>query len=158
MEVTDTLRIRGIDSLEGDYSFDMAKLLGITVDSSESLTNGELHQLKVMTGLRVLEIIQAFDEGDNDILVGLAAVVLRRHGKVFKDDLLWDAPAGGSIQIDLANREDQDSPPASGPGTESADSPLRPNDAGATMTSSGDVTGEDSVSLESDLAATGHPV
>jgi hypothetical protein len=103
-----------IPGLEGTYEFE-----DITVFS-----NRELHRIKSMTGLRAGEIQEAFEAGDNDVLVAMGAVILMRSGKQFDDDMLWDAPAG-SMSFDFSEQEDptQGSAPTSEPSESASDEP-----------------------------------
>lgn len=79
-------------------------------DFVSSLNMGELHRIKKLTGLRAGEFGEAFDTGDSDLTVGIAAVVLERNGKRVVDDLLWKATA---IRVSIGDdgEEDDASPP-----------------------------------------------
>lgn len=99
----DKLIVKGLGAIDGEYEFDLYELLGI--GTSTSLTNRELHRIKEMTGVRAGELIESLAAGDNDVVVGLAAVILTRNRRAFTDDLLWDAPAESSLAFQLADRE-----------------------------------------------------
>lgn len=96
--------IDGIDAYDGEYELDI-----------EQLTNGDLHTIKQLTGLRGGEIDDAIDAMDNDVVVGLAAVAIKRSGKPLVPQLLWDAKVG-AIQI-------KDPEPAEAVATEEATLP-----------------------------------
>src|SRR5262245_15027266 len=95
----DKLIISGIPQLDGAFEFDLVRLLSL--GDSQSLTNRELHRVKTLTGIRGGEIGEAFAAGDTDVTIALAVVVLTRHGRRFDEDVLWDAPAGSAIKIEL---------------------------------------------------------
>lgn len=85
---------------DGEYEFELGELLG-------TLTNRELHRIKILTGLRAGEIGEAFTAEDSDVLLALTVVILERKGQTVVDDLLWDAPLG-AIKLVLGVEE---SPP-----------------------------------------------
>ncbi len=90
------LKIEGVPPLDGDYDLDI-----------ETFTNRELHIIKQEAGVRAGEIADAFGAGDNDLLVAITLIVLRRAGKgevAQLRDLVWDAPAG-SVTLDLTEEE-----------------------------------------------------
>lgn len=89
------LIVKGVDGLDGTYEF----------EEFENFTNRELRRIKLLTGLRVGEFEDAFRAGDNDMIVGLATVILERMGKEVDSDLLWDAEAGQLI-IEFAAAKD----------------------------------------------------
>lgn len=100
--MTNTLTVKGIPPYDGTYEFDL-----------DGFTNRELHRIKNATGLRAGELEDAFASQDNDVLIALAIVVLERHGNKVVDDLLWDAPAGSALLIDLKpETEAEEGPPA----------------------------------------------
>ena len=103
----DKLTIDGIAAnVDGVYEFDLEELLN-------SLTNREIHQIKVMSGVRLGELNDALSAGDNDLIIAFAYLILRRRGKRIDEDTLWDAPAGTKVMLDLADRQEDepDSPP-----------------------------------------------
>lgn len=108
----DKMTVTGLGpSLDGTYDFDLTELF--TVGAATSLNNREGHRLKMMTGVRMGEIQEALTAGDNDVAVGLAAILLSRHGKRFDEAVLWDAPMGAAIHFELAEDEgDVEVPPA----------------------------------------------
>jgi hypothetical protein len=136
----DTLKIRGIDGIDGDYKFDLIKLLALTGPSPEALTNGELHRIKTMTGIRAGEIGSAFQADDSDLMIGIAAVVLERNKVRFDDQMLWDAQFL-AIEIEMGKRtRDGDGdvgPPESPLASDETDSPARTEQPPETKTSSG---------------------
>lgn len=105
----DKLVVTGLGRrLDGEYEFDLSGLLG--VGTPDSLTNRELHRIKVMSGVRAGELEDALVAFDNDVLVALAAVVLTRHGKVVDEEKLWDAPAGSGLRLEIGERDEDDPP------------------------------------------------
>jgi hypothetical protein len=118
----DKLIIEGLGRIDGEYDVDLGEVLA--VGGPDSLTNRELHRIKVMTGLRAGELEDAFFAYDNDVVVALASVLLTRRGKSVDEDVLWDAPAGSALRLVIGDREqakgDADPPaePAETPETE----------------------------------------
>lgn len=140
----DKLIVAGLNGLDGEYDFSLISLL--TIGSPDALTGREVHNLKVMTGIRMGELEDALSAGDNDVMLGLAAIVMRRHGRTFADDQVWDAPIG-SFGFELAAVEDDAVPPP------------QPNDESSSEseTSSGDDSNSDSENPENDQSPTGPP-
>lgn len=106
-----TLKITGVPPLDGEYE----------LPSILTLSHRENHIIKQETGVRAGEIREALAAGDQDIVVALALIALRRAGKgevVEFRDLLWDAVGG--ITLDFTEEEKvaearDESPPASEP-------------------------------------------
>ena len=71
-------------------------------------TNRELFEIKKLSGIRAGELIEALDANDTAAFVGVAVVVLARHGKTIDPDDLWNA-AVGSIVLDIV-ADDADPP------------------------------------------------
>ena len=146
------LVIAQVPGVDGSYEFDFEE---------RPFTNGELHMIKTTAGVRAGEIEEAFDKGDNDMMVALALIVLKRHGKVIPHDALWDAPAGClTFEMDDV-AEDDAVPPPSGPAVNVSDS--APSDPSAKTSSAiGDdllETGPRTTgSRHSDTIATSDPV
>lgn len=69
-------------------------------------TNGELHLIKVETGIRPAQIDEAFAQLDTDVNVGFALVALQRagldHPQVRK--MLWNL--SGGIKVDAETEDD----------------------------------------------------
>jgi acyl transferase domain-containing protein len=112
----DKLTIDGIAAnLDGVYEFDFEELL-------DTLTNREIHQIKLISGVRLGELNDALNAGDNDLIIAFAVIILRRRGKRIDEDMLWDAPAGTKILLDLDDRQEQQEdaggPPAEAPATD----------------------------------------
>lgn len=84
------VKITGILGADGEWDFN---------PDEEPLTNGELHEIKKIAGVRAGEIEEAFSAGDNDLYVALAIIALARNGKQIPVRVLWDAPAGSSIDF-----------------------------------------------------------
>ena len=99
------LKIEGVSPLvDGSYEFDIG-----------TFTNREMHVIKEISGVRGGEIGEALAAGDNDIVVALTAIVLKRNGKTVPVDVLWDAELG-KITLDAADEEeDEDRPPVPSP-------------------------------------------
>jgi hypothetical protein len=96
--MADKLIINGLGKqFDGDYEFSIAAML--VMGTTETLTNGELHTIKRISGVRAGEIEEAIMAGDNDVLLALALIVLGRNGKRLPEHLMWDAPAGSGIQL-----------------------------------------------------------
>lgn len=106
----DKLVVKGLAHLDGEYEFDLYELLGI--GTATSLTNRELHRIKVMTGIRAGELLDSLAAGDNDVVVALAAVILTRRGKTFDENRLWDAQADAALSFEIADRPDPTTPTA----------------------------------------------
>jgi len=82
-----------------------------------SFTNRELYEIKQLSGIRAGELIEALETNDTAAYVGVAMVVLQRHGHRLDPDDLWNAKVG-SISIELGGGEDADPqtpPPADEP-------------------------------------------
>lgn len=110
----DKLVLAGVhENIDGEHDCDIIGML--TVGHPNSLTNRELHRIKLLTGLKAPQLFEGIQEGDTDATVGLASVVLTRNGKTYQDDWLWDAPMGASLQFLIKAAEDDDElPPPSG--------------------------------------------
>lgn len=82
--MSDKIVITGVSkALDGDYDLDLGYL-----------TNRDFHTIKRVAGVRVGELDDALAAGDLDVVLALAVIALKRHGKTFRDDDLWDAEAG----------------------------------------------------------------
>lgn len=86
----DTLIVRGLRGMNGDYPVDLLALTDVGA-GGESLTNREQHRLRTIADVRGADIRDAFVALDAATLVGLAAIILARHGKTVADSVLWDA-------------------------------------------------------------------
>ena len=144
----DKLVVSGVHGdIDGEHKCDILGML--TIGHSESLTNRELHRIKLMTGLLAPELFEGIQKGDMDASVGLASVILARNGKAFQEDWLWDAPMGAGLTFDIKAQDEDDLPP--------------PNDApkstpkSASETSGGVSSTPVSVIPEKDLSPTGIP-
>lgn len=106
----DKLVVSGVhEEINGEHKCDILGML--TIGHHESLTNRELHRIKLMTGLLAPELFEGIQKGDMDASVGLAAVILERNGKPFVEDWLWDAPMGSGITFDIKAAEEDELPP-----------------------------------------------
>lgn len=76
------ISIEGIPPYSGDYPIDF------------DFSNRELHTIKQISGVRAGEIVEAGLKGDNDLVIALTMIALRRTGQVVNEDLIWDAKAG----------------------------------------------------------------
>ena len=114
----DTLIVKGIPGLDGEYPCNLTDMA--LEGLPESLTNREGHRVKVMSGVRAGELLEALNAGDNDVFLAFAAIILTRNGKRFDEGVLWDAPMGVGVTFDIAPRtegeddEDPRMPAASG--------------------------------------------
>ena len=91
--------IKDLYNLDGEYPLDLV------------FTHRDFRDIKRIAGVRANEVEDALNAGDVDIIVALAAIALRRAGKPFDVEQLWDAPTG-NIRLDLTEEEQQtDSPP-----------------------------------------------
>ena len=82
--MADTITIEGVPGYNGEYPLDITYF-----------TNRELHLIKKVSGVRAGELTEAFNAGDNDLMVAVAAIAIQRHThKDVNVDALWDAEAG----------------------------------------------------------------
>jgi hypothetical protein len=93
------IKIEGIPPWDGVYELDLTYF-----------TNRELHQIKVVSDVRAGELSSEFARGNNDLVVAVAAIALKRNGKEVPIDELWDAPVGKIVLEDDAEVEDVDPP------------------------------------------------
>lgn len=110
------ITINGIPPFDGDYPIDV-----------DRLTNRDLHHVKRIAGVRPLELEDALDAGDMDVVVALAYVAITKNGHQYArqaEDALWNAELG-QITVDLSDEDEgeggvtADPPPPSGPDTPS---------------------------------------
>ena len=106
--------------LAGSYELDLAA----------GFTHRELHLIKLETGLRAGELEEGIQKADTDLLVALALVALRRAGKDFPSDMLWDLE-GGKITLDVSDEEVDAVPPAEMPSAAADEKPA--NDETSTV-------------------------
>lgn len=146
----DKLIVRGVhESIDGEYPCDILGML--TVGHENSMTNRELHKIKVMTGILAGDLMDQINNSDMDASVALAAVILDRNDKTFQDDWLWDAPMGAGITFDIrAAKEKDELPPQD-------DAPVS-TPIGASETSGGVPSVPSSESPDSDPSTTGSPL
>lgn len=127
IENPDILTVRGIDGLSGSYPCDLVEMLD--ENSPECLTNREVHHIKKMSGVTAGNLMDALKDGDNDVLLGLAVVVLQRRGKWVDEDLIWDAPMGTGVEFQIGSRRP---PTPTNPESGSSDeTPKSESDGGA---------------------------
>lgn len=107
----DKLIVEGLGKqLDGEYPFSLVDL--ISRGRPESMTNGELHRVKMISGVLADDIQEAFFSGDNDVVVALSSVILTRAGKYVDDEQLWNAqPASLVWDIEILRKADEPSPP-----------------------------------------------
>ncbi len=96
------------------------------------LTQRELHEIKLLSGVRAAELIEALYAGDRAACLGLAIVILDRHDKVVTAEDLWDSKVD-EIVIDFTMTKADDADPPTQPAAEGD-----PNEIGS---SSGDGSG-----------------
>ena len=105
----DKLVVSGIhEEIDGEHKCDILGML--TIGHPESLTNRELHKIKLMTGLLAPDLFEGIQKGDMDASVGLASVILARNNKPFQEDWLWDAPMGAGLTFEINGAEDDVAP------------------------------------------------
>lgn len=141
----DRIVIKGVPGFDGEYPLDL---------SEQWFNNAELHIIKRISGVRVAELSEALEAGDNDLLIAFAIAAVRRSEKFQKHDLakfeelLWEADGGS---IDFVVEDDQSLPPASPLPSE----PATNSGSDEKPLSSGTPSYGDSASLENGLSRTG---
>jgi hypothetical protein len=103
--MADKLIVKGLGGIDGEYEFDLAEL--VSLGEPGALTNREGHRIKTMAGVRVGELLEALQAGDNDVLIALAAIILARKGRRLDENLLWDAPIGAGVSFELDDTPDE---------------------------------------------------
>ncbi len=73
------------------------------------LTQRELNDIKVVSGVRAGELIEALFANDRAAVVGLTVVILKRNGIAATPDDLWDTRAD-EIVLDFGQAADADPP------------------------------------------------
>lgn len=119
-------------------------------------TNRDFRDIKRLAGVRVQELMEAFEKGDTDLFVAFAVIALRHAGKAVAEDMLWDAPFGKLSLVTGVEEEVDDLPPTSAPPSESLsvlDGGKKPR---VESTSSGPSSRNGSDSQEDDQSLTGH--
>ena len=100
-------------------------------DVTPPFTNRELHIIKQIAGVRAGELFDAIEGGDNDVIVALAHIAVRRKNTARPSlDELWEMEAG---EIVVEEHEDAVDPTTEGsaPPAEVAGSPATiPADSG----------------------------
>ncbi len=105
------IKIEGLPGWDGEYDFD-----------GSYFTNRELQLIKRETGIRAGELEDAMLVQDNDLVVAVTLIALKRLGKEIPAEMLWDAPVG-KITMELDEGEADAGPPAVPPsGPEPSDS------------------------------------
>lgn len=105
------LKFEGVHkAYDGEYEFDIGA----------GFTNREWHIIKQIAGVRVGEFDDALAAGDNDLVVAIATIVLKRYGKEVDADTLWDT-AAGTITMEVDEVPDEDPTPL--PDTRTSSSP-----------------------------------
>jgi hypothetical protein len=96
--------------VDGEYPFDLGELIG-------SFTNREWNIVKELSGVRRGEFREALAANDNDVIVALVYIVLRRAGIEGKQiiDLLWDAAEGQIDYVEGDAEEETAGPPTPPP-------------------------------------------
>lgn len=94
---------------------------GDTFSISPPFTNRELHLIKQIAGVRAGELFDAMEAGDNDLVVALAHLAIKRAGRNQPTlDMLWDL-APGEIEIINPDAEANGGPPTSTPTSDGGD-------------------------------------
>src|SRR5215203_1654 len=105
------LKFEGVHkAYDGEYEFDIGA----------GFTNREWHIIKQIAGVRVGEFDDALSAGDNDLVVAIATIVLKRYGKEVDADTLWDT-AAGTITMEVEDEVEADPTPL--PDTKTSSSP-----------------------------------
>lgn len=143
----DRVQIKGLGRLDGDYEFEL-----------DTLTNRDMHTIKVIAGLRPTEVEEALENRDNDLVVAFAVIGLRNAGVAVNKEMteaIWDAPLG-AVQLIAGDEEEQEPGDASPPSqTPSADGSSSDDDV--RQPSSGPGSRNDGDPLGNDLSPTGPP-
>ncbi len=132
----DKVIVKGIPGLDGEYECDIVGML--IQDHPETMSNREGHRVKVMSGVRAGEYDDALQAGDNDFFLALAAIVLTRRGKRFDEAVIWDAPMGSGVTLEIADREADGDPlqaPPAGASSSISEPPSSPGGNGGEATS-----------------------
>lgn len=143
----DKVIVKGLGKLDGEYECDIVGML--VQDNPETMTNREGHRVKLMSGVRAGEYEEALERGDNDFFLALGAIVLARRGKRFDEDVLWDAPMGSGVTLQIADRESDDDPPSAPESGAGSSSPTEPSTTPGG--SGGETTSENPDSPPSDI-------
>lgn len=137
--------IENLGAYNGDHEMEL-----------ESLTNRELHTLKKISGVRAGELDEAFEAGDNDVLVAFLVIVLERKGhKPVNVDVIWDAP-GGSIDF-ITDEEEKQQADDAGPPSQEPSEPAADVSENENNDFSGDRSSNVSALPVSDPSRTGAP-
>jgi hypothetical protein len=88
--------IRGVPEYDGEYEFD-----------ADHLTNGELHTIKKISGVRPNEFDDAINAADNDLFVAFVVIALERAGHQVDMRVIWAARTE-CFDIDLTGEEGED--------------------------------------------------
>jgi len=102
-----SIKIDGIPGLDGEYPLDLS-----------TLKNKDFRRVKQMTGVRAMEMEEALEHGDNDVLVAFAAIALERSGTRFLEEQLWEGPIGSCTFVEDVQpevREPEDPTPSEQP-------------------------------------------
>jgi hypothetical protein len=97
------------------------------------------HTVKELSGLRPLEVEEGLQKLDLDLLLAITVVTLRRAGKAFQVDQLWETKPG-AIQFDFTE-ETPSPPPVSGSDAANAASTVSSNGSGAASPATGHPNG-----------------
>ncbi len=115
-------------------STDSSDALTLTINGepyevAPPFTNRELHLIKQVAGVRGGEMFDAIESGDNDVLVALAHIAVRRKGRNRPTlDELWDM-AAGAITVQVPDGE-PDPTAAADDAAESGSPETTPQDSG----------------------------
>jgi len=157
--MADKLIVTGLGKqFDGEYEFNLAEML--VMGTANTMTNGELHTIKRIAGVRAGEIEDALGAGDNDVLLALGVIVLARNGRRLPEHLMWDAPAGsGIVIVPDEGLDDEDAAEGDVSPPEVSPTANEPTEASETLeTSGGSSSNPSSASLPpSDPSPTGDP-
>lgn len=96
--------IEGVHGLDGEYEADLSHF-----------SNREWRLIKEIAGVRMGEFEEAIKAIDNDLVVALTVITLRRNGREPNIEALWDAESGKIRMIADRDEEEDALPPASEP-------------------------------------------
>lgn len=131
--MADKIKVQNLPPYDGEYEL------------GGGLTNREFHTIKRISGLRVGEIDEAFQAGDNDLIIAFTVIALQRAGMHVNEDILWDAETGKITYV--FDGADAGPPDENQPASDSTN--------GGNQSSSGTDSGNDSGNPPNDPNPTG---
>lgn len=86
--------IKGVPGLDGEYDLDL------------TFTHRDYRTIKQLSGVRALEVEDALQAGDMDVILAVAEIALQRAGVPHSIEQLWDAE-GGSLKLVQEEAEEE---------------------------------------------------